>query len=68
MSGKRTMNSNNEEIDVQIALSEEEQLWTNVVNGTKDIIKRLKNDLVINEAMLEMAEARLGQEQLNNGK
>ena len=44
--------------DIKIQ-SEEEILWEKVVKESKEIIKKLNSDLIINKEILKMAESKL---------
>ena len=49
-------------LDIKIG-SPLEVLWTNVKKNIESTIKQTENELIINRAMLELAKAKIGEEQ-----
>jgi len=49
------------ELNLKIAEDTKEQLWITTRDSTKERIKHLRNSLIIEEALLELAEKKLGE-------
>ena len=48
-------------IGLKVAENELEELWHRVIESTENTIKSLKNDVIINEAILNMARQKLSE-------